>query len=175
MQAKVRVDHSLEAFWLTINDAGCALCADGYTDAASRPLLNNLIVTSKGALFFSAVDSTGKAKTAPYICEQLSLVIERIGVANVVCVITDSAANCKAAGALIELVYPGITWMPCTAHCLDLALEDIGGLVWASDTAILGRQLCKFVRNHQSTQAQFRKVDKRFNLQLELISPGGYI
>jgi hypothetical protein len=40
-------------------------------------------------------------------------------------VLTDSAAACKAAGALIEARWPHITWSPCAAHVCDLAIEDI--------------------------------------------------
>jgi Protein of unknown function (DUF 659) len=40
-------------------------------------------------------------------------------------VVTDSAANCKAAGQLVMEAYPHITWSPCVAHVCDLALEDI--------------------------------------------------
>jgi Protein of unknown function (DUF 659) len=40
-------------------------------------------------------------------------------------VVTDSAAACKAAGALIMARWPHITWSPCAAHVCDLAIEDI--------------------------------------------------
>jgi hypothetical protein len=40
-------------------------------------------------------------------------------------VCTDNAANCKAAGALVEARFPHIVWSPCAAHVCDLAFEDI--------------------------------------------------
>lgn len=40
-------------------------------------------------------------------------------------VVTDSAANCKVAGRLVEEKYPHITWSPCVAHMCDLWLEDL--------------------------------------------------
>lgn len=40
-------------------------------------------------------------------------------------VVTDSAANCKAAGRLVEEEFPHITWSPCVAHVCDLWLEDM--------------------------------------------------
>jgi hypothetical protein len=58
----------------------------------------------------------------------LSQHLEQLGTGNCVLVITDSASNCKSAGALIEEQYPHITWMPCTAHIVDLYLEDLGML-----------------------------------------------
>ena len=49
-----------------------------------------------------AINTTGKAKPAEYIAEQLADAIEEVGSQHVVQVLTDSAANCKSAGALIE-------------------------------------------------------------------------
>ena len=56
--------------------------------------------------------------------------IELVGPSRVTLVITDSAAVCKAAGSEIERAYPAITWLPCTAHALDLLLEDMGTKVF---------------------------------------------
>ncbi|EYU28551.1 hypothetical protein MIMGU_mgv11b023448mg [Erythranthe guttata] len=41
-------------------------------------------------------------------------------------IVTDSEASNKAAGKWLMLERPHIFWSPCTAHCTDLILEDIG-------------------------------------------------
>lgn len=82
--------------------AGSDITSDGWSDARSRPLLNFLLLTTKGAQFIKAVDTTGQSKTDDYIADMLSEAIEEAGPENVVQVITDSAANCKAAGKLVE-------------------------------------------------------------------------
>ncbi len=51
-----------------------------------------------------------------------------MGAEIVVQVCMDSAAVCKAAGCKLEVHFPHITFIPCTAHCLDLLLEDMGKL-----------------------------------------------
>jgi selenocysteine lyase/cysteine desulfurase len=91
----------------------------------------------------------------------------QIGPENVIQIITDSAAACKAAGRLVEEQFPHITWTPCTAHCLDLLLEDIGKLPWAKDLLREGKDIVQFVMNHHKSLAIFRQ-----HSTLELLRPG---
>ncbi|KAL0044310.1 hypothetical protein WJX82_010899 [Trebouxia sp. C0006] len=93
--------------------------------------------------------------------------IEEAGPENVVQVITDSAANCKAAGKLVEQQYPHIFWAPCAAHSLDLLLEAIGKLSWVKNIVKPGKTVLKFVMNHQKSHAIFKQYSK-----LELLRPG---
>ncbi|KAK9811323.1 hypothetical protein WJX72_001847 [[Myrmecia] bisecta] len=132
-----------------------------------RPLLNFLLVTPKGAVFHSALDTSGEEKSAVFIAKQLSDIIDEIGPEQFVQVVTDSAASCKAAGALIEARYPSITWSPCAAHCLDLALADIGKLPWVQQRITQCSKLVKFILNHHGTLAIFRQ-----HAELELLRPG---
>uniref|UniRef100_A0A452XPM9 DUF659 domain-containing protein n=1 Tax=Aegilops tauschii subsp. strangulata TaxID=200361 RepID=A0A452XPM9_AEGTS len=64
-------------------------------------------------------------KTKEYIFEKLKEVIEEVGVECVVQVVTDNAANRKAAGLMIEAKYKNIFWTPCIEHTLNLALKNI--------------------------------------------------
>lgn len=96
-----------------------------------------------------------------------SLCHAQIGPENVIQIITDSAAACKAAGRLVEEQFPHITWTPCTAHCLDLLLEDIGKLSWAKDLLREGKDVVQFIMNHHKSLAIFRQ-----HSPLELLRPG---
>jgi hypothetical protein len=40
-------------------------------------------------------------------------------------VITDNAANCRAAGIIVEQKHPHIFLTPCVVHTLNLALKNI--------------------------------------------------
>jgi hypothetical protein len=81
-------------------------------------------------------------------------------------VVSDNAANCKAAGAIVERNFKHITWTPCTAHCLDLLLEDIGSLAWAKDVITSAKGLVHFITNHHKSLAVFRN-----HSDLELLKP----
>ncbi|KAI3768637.1 hypothetical protein L2E82_19467 [Cichorium intybus] len=64
-------------------------------------------------------------KTEPAIAEYLLEAIESIGPNNVLQVVTDNAANCKAAGKEVEKVHKHIFWSPCCVHTLNLIFKDL--------------------------------------------------
>jgi hypothetical protein len=53
-------------------------------------------------------------------------VLEEIGEKFVVQVVTDNGVALKVAGHKLMEKRPHLYWSSCTAHCLDLRLEDIG-------------------------------------------------
>ena len=57
------------------------------------------------------------------IAELLLKNIEAIGPYNVIQVITDNAANCKVARAIIEDKYTNIFWSRCLVHILNLSMQ----------------------------------------------------
>ncbi len=67
-----------------------------------RPLLNLLVVSPKGEMFFKAVDTGGETKDVVYIVGQLIDCIREVSANNVIQVVTDSAAVCKATSRLVE-------------------------------------------------------------------------
>ncbi|KAK8941281.1 hypothetical protein KSP39_PZI010745 [Platanthera zijinensis] len=105
---------------------GCSIMADGWTDKKQRTLINFLVNSPKGTFFLESVDASDYAKTGERMFELLDIVVERVGEANVVQVVTDSASNNVLAGKLLEAKRPHLYWTPCAAHCIDLMLEDIG-------------------------------------------------
>ena len=80
--------------------------------------------------------------------------------------ITDSAANCKGSWSIIREEFPHITCGPCTAHCLDLLLEDFTKIDWLQSSFHDGRDIVKFITGHHFSLATFRKHSK-----LELLKP----
>jgi Protein of unknown function (DUF 659)/hAT family C-terminal dimerisation region len=142
-------------------------------------------VDTNGAVFIKAVDTTGHKKKKRYIASLLIGVIESLGVSNVVQVITDSASNCKAAGQLVHKKYgllinsahllisghayavaffcrfPSVTWTPCTAHCIDLFLEDVGKLSWALSAITDAKNVVKFITAHSLTRDLYRKYSSK--------------
>ena len=77
-------------------------------------------------MFLKSVDASSHVKDAHLIFSLLVDVVEEFGVANVVQVIMDNAANYVAAKRLLSGKYPNIFWTPCVAHYIDQILEDIG-------------------------------------------------
>ncbi|KAL8542938.1 hypothetical protein ACS0TY_003710 [Phlomoides rotata] len=107
---------------------GCSVMVDGWTDKKQRTLINFLINSPRGSVFIESVDASEYAKTGEKMSELIDRIIVKVGVENVVQIITDNASNMVLAGKLLETKRPHLYWTPCVAHCIDLMLEDIGKL-----------------------------------------------
>jgi hypothetical protein len=118
-------------------------------------------------MFLKAVDTGGETKDAAYIVGQLIDCIREVGADNIIQVVTNSAAVCKAVGRLVEQEFSWIMWMPCTPHCLDLLLEDVGKLPWAAEVVAEAKAVVKFITNHHRNQVLFRG-----KFALDLLKPG---
>lgn len=68
---------------------------------------------------------------------------------------------------LVPCRFPHITVLGCTAHIMDLLLEDIGKEKWAKEAIVEGKALVTFVRKHHLPRALFRKYSK-----VALLKPG---
>lgn len=163
----VNVSCKLDSFKAQLSITGATLVSDGWTNVQNRAIINFLLVTPDGAMFVDGVDTTGQIKDADFIAIELTKRIESIGSDNIVQVVTDSAGNCVAARNKLAVKYPSIVFSPCTAHCIDLLLEDIGKLCWARDIISKGHEIVKFITNHQSPLDYFRSKST-----VELLKPG---
>ncbi|XP_042450633.1 uncharacterized protein LOC122035282 [Zingiber officinale] len=103
---------------------GCTIMSDGWTDQRKRTMCNFLVNSPSGTVFLSSVETIDISKTADKIFEMLDDVVEKVGEENVVQIVSDNAANYKAAGKLLMEKRKILFWTPCAAHCLDLMLED---------------------------------------------------
>ena len=63
--------------------------------------------------------------------------------------------------------YPHIMWVHCTAHALDLALEDFGKLPLFKELCQNVRDIVKFINNHQASRSMFQAKSP-----LRLLTPG---
>ncbi len=111
---------------------GSIIVLDGGLDRSSRPVINALVLTSRGPVFYDAIDTSGHTKDGQYIATIINRLIDDIGAESVVAVCTDSASNYKSAGALITAQYPTIQWIACGAHICDLFLKNMGSMPWAA-------------------------------------------
>ncbi|XP_050222742.1 uncharacterized protein LOC126672833 [Mercurialis annua] len=124
-QEKTHVKRLLEPIKSTWKEKGVSIVTDGWSDPQRRPLINVMVVCESGPMFIKAVDCSGEVKDKHFISSLLMEVIDEIGHQKVVQIITDNAKNCKAAGEIIESMYPHIFWTPCVVHTLNLALNNI--------------------------------------------------
>jgi hypothetical protein len=164
---KVSVAAELKSFMVSAWSSKATITSDGWLDTRNRLLFNLLMVTPKGEKFLESVDTSGDTKDANFIAQVVGKAIEDVGAKIVVQVHMDSVAVCKGAGRKLEARFPHITFIPCTSHCLDLLLEDMGKLDWVSSVIAEARTTLKFITNHHKSLALFRSMSK-----LELLKPG---
>ncbi|PWA39686.1 hypothetical protein CTI12_AA569680 [Artemisia annua] len=145
---------SIQDTWFT---QGVSIVSDGWSNVKHEPLINVLVVNSRGVTFMYAKDFSGVEKIGQAISNYLLGAIEKIGPSHVLQVVTDNAANCKAAGKDIEKVYKHIFWSPCCVHTLNLIFKDFAEQFnWLENVYNRGKMVVKYFLNHSQALAIFR-------------------
>nr|KYP55512.1 hypothetical protein KK1_001724 [Cajanus cajan] len=148
---------------------GCTIMTDGWTDRRRRTILNFLVNSPLGTIFLKSIDASKICKTADKIFKMLDDVVEEVGEENVVHIVTDNAANYKAAGEMLMKKRTKLYWTPCAAHCIDLMLEDFEKKIpLHSETIASGRRITSYIYGRTSLIALLHKFTKGG----DLIRPG---
>jgi hypothetical protein len=150
----------------SLHKYGVTLCADGWDNVQSRPLLNIIQTGTRGDLFLGTIDTTGEHKDAQYIAEQINTFVAKVGSHNVVQICTDNTATMANAGRTVMQSNPHIYVQGCAAHCLDLLLEDWGKQLWIKRFMKKARRICTFVKNHHASQAMFRRFSPNLSIRV---------
>ncbi|KAL6573184.1 hypothetical protein OROMI_012800 [Orobanche minor] len=136
---------------------GTSIISDGWTNIKKNPLINVIAANSRGSMFLYAEDFAGVEKIGKEISNFLLKAIDEVGSSDVMQVVTDNAANCKAAGKEIEKVHKHIFWSPCVVHTLNLIFKDFAVVFpWMSGTYIKGKTIVKYFVNHTHAHTIFR-------------------
>ena len=77
---------------------------DDWKDRRERTLINFLVNSPKGTVFIESLDASEFVKSGPKMFELLDKFVQKIGSANVVQVVTDSASNNVYAGNCFTLI-----------------------------------------------------------------------
>ncbi|XP_077245333.1 uncharacterized protein LOC143885176 [Tasmannia lanceolata] len=158
---KDRVRKSLQVFSEKWEAHGVAVVSDGWTSLKNQSLINILPSNCLGSMFLYAHDFSAVEKSGKNISDFLLTAIEGIGPSNVVQVITDNAANCKAAGQEVEQAYKHIFWSPCMVHTLNLIFKDLAReFFWMKETYTSGKDIVKYITNHSQALSIFRSHSK---------------
>jgi hypothetical protein len=78
---------------------GLTIVSDGFTDAASRPLINVVLLSPKGEYFVEAVDTSGNKKTMAYVAEQVRVEVVNLCACSNLKAIESRTACCYGYGA----------------------------------------------------------------------------
>ena len=120
------------------------IVSDGWTSIRNQHLINVIGVSSSGAVFLAAHDSSSICASSQNISKLLLKTIDEVGPSNVIQVIIDNATNCKGAGKIIERKYTHIFWSGCLVHTLNHLMHDIikhKECTWINDLYKQGKKL----------------------------------
>ncbi|GBG66645.1 hypothetical protein CBR_g66781 [Chara braunii] len=161
---RTKVDvHAMVKKWHRI---GCMLQMDGWSDRRNRPYINVIVSSSIGTVFWKTTCMEGKDKDAAAYFWILDGVVKEIGEEAVVGVVMDNARVCVKAGKMVEAAYPRIIRVGCTAHALDLALEDMyKELEWLRNVVDTGLKVGKFFHNVDKARALFHVYSPKSKLK----------
>ena len=96
--------------------------------------------------------------------ELLDSFVDQIGEANVVQLIKNSGSNYVLVGKLLEEKRPNMYWTPCTTHCIDLMLKDIGKTPWVTRTLEKTIQMTRYIYRHGYVLNMMREYTKQREL-----------
>ncbi|KAG5542097.1 hypothetical protein RHGRI_021826 [Rhododendron griersonianum] len=162
-QNKVR--HDLNPLMQDWSTHGVSIMSDGWSNIKNQQLINIMAVFGGKAIFINGHDVSSVEKNATNIAKLLFKAIDYVGPSNVIQVVTDNAANCKAAGAIIQRKYNHIFWFGCLAHTLNLLMKDIAkcehpSLSFVDETYKRGKAVVKYIKNHSACQSLFKSFSR---------------
>eukprot|EP00262_Sarcandra_glabra_P001415 TRINITY_DN1151_c0_g1_i1.p1 TRINITY_DN1151_c0_g1~~TRINITY_DN1151_c0_g1_i1.p1 ORF type:complete len:405 (-),score=41.67 TRINITY_DN1151_c0_g1_i1:1916-3130(-) len=141
------VEQYVKSFERVWDERGCTIMCDGWTGPTKKSLINFLVYSDSGTVFLKSVDASNKTKDAEYLFGLMDEMVEQVGESRVVQIVTDNAANYKAAGKLLMEKRRHLYWTPCAAHCVDLILEDLGKQKEADSVIGKARAVTSFIYN----------------------------
>ncbi|KAI5057894.1 hypothetical protein GOP47_0027909 [Adiantum capillus-veneris] len=154
---KLAVEQAAQATKDLWETNGVSLLVDGWSDTRKRSI-HGVVAYSRGEMYFvESHDASDSGKAVEMLAAEWTSTIEITGPENVFCMVADGEASNRAAGAIIEGMYPSIHVTFCMAHCLNNLLKDIGNLSWISSTIGDTSRIVSFVLNHQKVRHEFSK------------------
>nr|GEY97974.1 putative hAT dimerization domain, ribonuclease H-like domain protein [Tanacetum cinerariifolium] len=166
---KDNVHRQLEPLRSTWKEKGVTIMSDGWSDPTRKPLINFMATSGNGPLFLKAMNCFGEVKDRFFIADLIKEVINEIGHQNVVQIITDNAANCKAVGQLIESQFPHIYWTPCVVHTLNLAVKNICSPSNVETNALAYEQ-CNWIKDVHGDALAIKNFIMNHNMRLSIFS-----
>lgn len=148
-EAKTQVTLTIDALRIKWGESGCTIMCDGWKDQSKRPLIKFLVYSRYGVSFIKSYDASRVKSSSQLLCNLFSNIVELVGKENVVHMVTDNAANYKGDGKKWNEKYPKIYCSPCSAHCLNLILEDIGKMTTVLSCVSFSTQISSFFYNNK--------------------------
>ncbi|CAO2836261.1 unnamed protein product [Amaranthus hypochondriacus] len=129
-------------------EQGVSIMCGGWTGPTKMHIINFHVYSYRGIVFHKSVDATDvRSRTGKYYFSLMKKVIEEVGPSSVVQIITDNEAAMKLAGKKVMETFPNIYWTACSAHCIDLMLEEMVKKTSIREVLIQARMISSWIYN----------------------------
>ncbi|GBG88960.1 hypothetical protein CBR_g48570 [Chara braunii] len=137
---------------------GCTFITDGTTNICGRSLMNYILAGQSKPVFVKCEDVSEGDKDSVAVVAGWKWFFREWGVEKITTICTDSfAGNLSAARMLREdPEFRQIYWIPCTTHCMDLLMHDIGKKEWVDVIITKANKVVNFFRVHRWPRSQLR-------------------
>ncbi|PWZ13055.1 hypothetical protein Zm00014a_024124 [Zea mays] len=137
---------------------GVTVMCDSWTGPTMMCIINFMVYCNGRMFFHKSINATGRVQNAEFIYDCIrEVVVDEIGVKNVIQIVTDNGSNYKKACRQLITLYPHITWQPCAAHTINLMLKDISRFSEVSNVVDDAKRICRFFYNHNRLHAMMRE------------------
>eukprot|EP00253_Pinus_taeda_P024053 PITA_24053 len=142
------INEYLKNFKDSLERTGCIIMSNGWTDQRNNTIINFLIFCPQGTMFLKLVDASNKVKDGQLLFQLLDEVVEEVGVANVVQVITDNVS---------KYVLAAQWWQAFGSHCPELQKFAIHILIQTCSATGFERNWFVFERIHMKKKNRLNK------------------
>jgi len=132
------------------------IMTDSFTNTNGDSVID-VIITTPYPVLYRQVYRKQNRETAGYVGGILISVIVEVGEQKFFLLVTDNAANMKAAWLLVTERFPHITAVGCAAHCWNLQFKDLFENIPKLDIYNKRcRKIVNFVKNSSNVLAVFK-------------------
>lgn len=156
----------IKAMW---SQKGVSIVSDGWSEVQKRPIINFMVVSDGQAMFLKAIVCSRITKGNLFIANLIKEVINEIGHEKVVQVVTDNSTNRKAAGQIIESLYPIVVWTPCVVPTLNLALKNISAAKNTEDNQLTYEE-CNWITEFAGDVSQIKNFIMNHGMRLAIFN-----
>ncbi|KAL0217177.1 hypothetical protein RCL1_007660 [Eukaryota sp. TZLM3-RCL] len=151
---KTSISADISVVSKSFHDHGFSLLTDSWTNVNGATIINVLFANTQGSIFHKLIECKTKL-TGLFIYTEMKEIIEHIGPEKVVQIVTDNGANFINARKLLLRDFPHIFSTSCSAHCLDLFLEDSCKLLVVSELVSAAKKVITMIRTHGQLERLF--------------------
>jgi hypothetical protein len=158
------------------------LAVDGWTDLKKTKVTNVSLICNGVSFYWKSIFNHSESDTAQYLCDQITPMIEELieKKVKIVGYVADNASVMDSLHKKLLVLFPFLVRVPCAAHTLQLAVDDVLKSDPYADTIVTAMSIIKHfskskgnrlkLKNNQQVDIGEKKHTLNKNGMLHVIS-----